>query len=222
MIKRFITRLAVAEPGRELDPERRKALRKNFGPLAARRMSDLSLLIGEVTDGLEAGADDEWIYASRFGGTQSLERYLASFPAPSPLHFQNSIHPGALDLVSVARRQSSALFSPLCGLETLVADALLAALIAPPETPVHLVGGDEYEHWCTAHSWGGEETFAFYLRLDSAAQEQVLGEVIFTPGEELANAPTAPTLPEFHAALAERRPLAFFTPERGTFRLSWA
>lgn len=182
-------------------------------------MSDLALLLAEATAEAEPGPRDEWIYASRFGGTQSLERYLASFPTPSPLHFQNSIHPGAFDLVSVARRQRSGLLSSLCGLGSLVSDALLAALLVPERRVAHLAGGDEYEPWSSGHGWGAEETFAFYLRLEAEPGASPLGELTFIPGGE-ADAPE-PDLPAFHAALGERRELYFAAPQRGSFRLTW-
>ncbi|MGE9293006.1 MAG: hypothetical protein ACQKBW_05285 [Puniceicoccales bacterium] len=219
MIKRFITHLAVAEPSRELDPERRKSLRKLFNPLAVRRMSDLSLMIGEVTNGVEGGKHDEWVYASRFGGTQSLERYLGSFPTPSPLHFQNSIHPGAFDLVSVARRRRSGMLTPLCGLDSLVADALQAALLVPADTVVHVVGGDEFEPWSSGQGWGGEMTFAFYLRLEAGVSSGAMGELSLSPNDH--NDASVPELPAFHAALSDRQPLDFYQPERGVFRLTW-
>ncbi len=219
VIKRSITHLAVADPCRELDPERRKHLRKLFNPLASRRMSDLSLLIGEVTAGAEPGHRDEWIYASRFGGTQSLERYLSSFPTPSPLYFQNSIHPGAFDLVSVARRERSGMLTPLCALDTLVADALLAALLVPTDTVAHLVGGDEYEPWSSGHGWGAIETFAFYLRLEAGSPAAALGELSFDPEEQTGE--TVPDVAAFHGGLSARRDWEFHLPERGTFRVAW-
>lgn len=219
MIKRTLTQVAVAEPCRELDPERRKRLRQLFNPLAARRMSDLALLLAEATAEAKYGPRDEWIYASRFGGTQSLKRYLSSFPTPSPLHFQNSIHPGAFDLVSVARRQRSGMLSALCGRDSLVSDALLTALLVPNHRVAHLAGGDEYEPWSSGHGWGAEETFAFYLRLEAEPGAPALGELTFTPGGE-AEA-SEPDLPAFHAALGERRELHFAVPQRGAFRLLW-
>jgi hypothetical protein len=219
VIKRIITQVAVAEPCRELDPERRKRLRQLFNPLAARRMSDFALLLAEAIAEAGHGPRDEWIYASRFGGTQSLERYLSSFPTPSPLHFQNSIHPGAFDLVSVARRERSGMLSALCGLGSLVSDALLAALLVPERRVAHLAGGDEYEPWCSGHGWSADQTFAFYLRLEAESGAPALGELIFTPGGEAA-APE-PDLPAFHAALGEHRELHFAAPQRGAFRLTW-
>jgi hypothetical protein len=219
VIKRFITQISVAAPCRELDPERRKCLRRLFNPLAARRMSDLALLLAEATAEAEHGPRDEWIYATRFGGTQSLERYLSSFPTPSPLHFQNSIHPGAFDLVSVARRQRSGMLSALCGLDSLVSDALLATLLVPDHRVAHLAGGDEYEPWSSAHGWGAEETFAFYLRLETVPGASSLGALTFTPGAQAVA--SEPDLPAFHAALGERRELHFAVPQRGAFRLTW-
>src|SRR5947199_274737 len=75
--------------------------------------------------------DDALIYASTFAETRSLEDYLTSFPTASPLLFQTSIHPGAVQQVLIGRQQPVGRFWPLTGRRRLVEHALLTALLEP-------------------------------------------------------------------------------------------
>lgn len=216
MNSRAITFAAARPPVQTLPEDERKALRQNFKPLVARRLTALPLLIGELTKGAPTSPDDEWIFASEFGGAISLENFLASFPTPSPTHFQNSIQPGPLDLVNVSHRQPARQLTPLIGGETLLAEALLTALISPARV-VHLVGGEEFGEWSSSHDLGSTMTFAYYLRLELSPPD-ALGELTFTPGHgggALLSPEQATTL------IAARESLEAPLPERGLLRLAW-
>ncbi|GHB90742.1 hypothetical protein [Cerasicoccus arenae] len=217
MNKRYITHASSRLPVRELTEDERKLLRKNFSPLAARRLTSLSLILGDLTKDAPASPDDEWIFASSYGGSISLEQYLRSFPNPSPLHFQNSIQPGPIDLVNVARQQPARQLIPLIGAENLLGEALLTALISPVDT-MHLIGGEEHTNWAADHQLGSQTTYGFYLRLSTAPQNTI-GELTFEPNTP----PPSPLSTEDAIPLLDaRKPLAFTLPERGVIRLQWS
>lgn len=216
MNNRYITAVAARPPVQELSEDERKALRKNFKPLAARRFTELPLLIGELTKEASTSVQDEWIFASEFGGARSLEKFLESFPTPSPTHFQNSIQPGPLDLVNVTRRQPARQLVPLIGGETLFAEALLTALLSPASV-VQVVGGEEFGAWSSDHKLGSATTFAYYLRLEQSP-DGALGEVSFAFNES-----SGEVIPPSQAAkmLEGREPIRALLPERGVLQLTW-
>lgn len=215
MNKRYATVISAFAPVQEFSDEQRKALRQNFKPLAARRLTSLPLLLGELTKNAAAEPDDEWIFASEFGGSISLNNYLSSFPNPSPLHFQNSIQPGPLDLVNVARQLPARQLTPLIGGDHLLGDALLAALISPAET-VHLTGGEEFTAWAAEHSLGAGATYGYYLKLSCQA-EGAIAELTHEPNTD---APALPA-PEAATLLANQQPLTTGLPSGGAIRLQW-
>ncbi|MEO0796848.1 MAG: hypothetical protein AAFX93_16935 [Verrucomicrobiota bacterium] len=219
MLKRYITKAAGAVPQRELAPEQRKSLRKQFNPLAARRLTDLPLLLGDICKDAEPNLDDEWVFASAFGGALSLERYLESFPTPSPLHFQNSIQPGPLDLVNVARGKPARLLMPVVGDTELFADALFAAMISPNQV-VHTVGGEEYSPWTASHELGAEHTFAWYLKLVQST-EAAAGEITFTPNPSAKKSESIPLSESVPELINSGRELEFSQAGRGYFRIVW-
>ncbi|WP_269537564.1 hypothetical protein [Cerasicoccus fimbriatus] len=216
MNKRYIQQVSAFAPVQELSDEVRKDLRKNFKPLAARRLTALPLILGELTKNAAPQPNDEWIFASEYGGSISLEKYLESFPTPSPLHFQNSIQPGPLDLINVVRGQSAAQLTPIIGAENLLAESLLAALISRAEV-VHLAAGEEYTQWAAQHGLGSGATFGFYLRL-SRDPVNALGEVSLQPGDSQA---ASHTHQDAAKRLAQRQDLCAHLPERGVIRLTW-
>ena len=76
-------------------------------------MTHLGLLTGAVLDGVPLTAADAVVYASSFAETRALEDFLASFPTASPLLFQTSIHPSAVQQVLIGRQQPVGRFWPM-------------------------------------------------------------------------------------------------------------
>jgi len=106
MLERHITFLRVERPDpAETAAAARIRLADRFPRPALRRMTHLGLLTGAVLDGIALGADDAVVYATTFAETRALEDFLSSFPAASPLLFQTSIHPSAVQQVLIGRRQ---------------------------------------------------------------------------------------------------------------------
>ncbi|WP_309387035.1 hypothetical protein [Cerasicoccus frondis] len=216
MNKRYITVVSAFAPIQEIPDETRKKLRKNFKPLAARRLTTLPLLLGELTQSAAPQPTDEWVFASEFGGSISLENYLNSFPNPSPLHFQNSIQPGPIDLVNVARGQAANQLTPIVGGEHLLGDALLTAMISPAKT-VHLVGGEEFTAWAATHGLGADDSFGFYLKI-CPSEESAVAELTLEP--QAGDTPPL-TIREAAVRLDKRESLATALSNGGLIRLQW-
>jgi hypothetical protein len=205
MIERHLHHLRVELPADgESAAEARLRLADKFPRTALRRMTHLGLLVGSVLEGAPLGPDDALVYASTFAETRALEDYLASFPAASPLLFQTSIHPSAVQQVLIGRQQPVARLWPLAGKTRLVEQALLTALLEPAAR-VALVSGEERGTWMLERGMASATTFAFaaILTRDPAG---ALGRVVFAPSDSASVGPN-PSLETFARALAERRAL---------------
>jgi len=206
MLERHIQHVRVERPDpAETAAEARVRLGGKFARTALRRMTHPGLLAGSALDGLALQADDAVVYASMYAETRALEDYLASFPAASPLLFQASIHPSALQQVMIGRQQPIRRFWPMTG-PRLVEAALLTALIDPAPR-VALVAAEERGTWLLEHRAAGGRPFAFAVLLVSEAAGSS-GRISFQPAEDSTDEPV-PTLEGFADALAERRPLGW-------------
>ena len=207
MIERFIHHVGLERPSATETPaEARARLGAKFPRPALRRMTHLGLLTGAALDGLALTAADAIVYATTYAETRALEDYLSSFPSASPLLFQTSIHPSAIQQVLIGRQQPIRRFWPMTGKRRLAESALTAALMEPAPRVV-LAGGEERGSWLLEQSMASATSFAFALLLtqESAGAS---GRVRFQPDARAAEGP-APTLEELTLALAERKPLAW-------------
>jgi hypothetical protein len=202
MIERHIRSLRIEDPGLEEPAATRERLRPLFPPGATRRMTQLGLLVGSVLDGVRPGAEDGLVYASSYGESRALHEYLASFPTASPTLFQTSIHPSAVQQVLVARQQPVREFFPFGGGAQIVAHAAQAALDSPFPRSIFCGGEERFIPAGNART-SSPAGFAFALDLGGAAAD-ALGTLALVdsaePAGELA-------LPDFFAALRDRRPL---------------
>jgi len=206
MTERFIQHLRVELPPADETPAgARERLREKFPRHAVRRMTHLGLLVGSVLDGVLLGPDDAVVYASTFAETRALEDFLTSFPAASPLWFQTSIHPSAVQQVLIGRQQAIARLWPLAGRARLVEQALLTALLEPAER-VALVGGEERGTWMLEAGMAAARPFAWGALL-TREEMGAVARVSFSPAEGADE--VCPSLEDFALALAERRPLAW-------------
>ncbi len=218
MIERFIHHVSVELPTTEETlAAARLRLGAKFPRTALRRMSQLGLLIGSVLEGTPLGPDDALVYASTFAETCSLEEFLRSFPAASPLLFQGSIHPGGVQQVLIGRQQPVARLWPLAGRTRLVEQALLTVLLEPA-AHVALVGGEERGTWMLEHHMASATSFAFAAGL-TREPTGAAGRISLVPGVHAAAA--CPTLEHFALALAGRRPLQW-AGAGGGWSLEWA
>jgi hypothetical protein len=104
--------------------------------------------------------------------------------------------------VLVARQQAVREFLPFSGRGQIVAHAVQGALLSPA-TRALLCGGEERGTWLNEHGAASPIAFAFALAL-SAAGEPGCGTLRLT---ETAEPDGGLALPEFFAALRDRRPL---------------
>jgi hypothetical protein len=217
MIERFIHTLRIELPAAdETAAEARLRLADKFSRNALRRMTHLGLLIGSVLDGVPLSSEDALVYASTFAEARSLEDYLRSFPIPSPLLFQASIHPSAAQQVLIGRQQPIARLWPLAGRSRLVEQALVTALLEPA-TRVALVGGEERGTWLVAYNVASDRSFAFSAML-TREPSGALGRIAYAPGNAAEG--ECPTLEAFSRALAARDPLEW-SGSGGTWDISW-
>ncbi len=227
MIKRFIVRAAAEGPFDGAVPvEKLRALSKNFLPNAARRMTHLGLLLGEALREFPIDPDDAVIYATTFGETVATGRYLESFPTASPLFFQTSIHPSAIEQVLINRGCPVRELTPLAGQPDLSAQAALAALLTPGKR-VLLTGGEEVGTWLRQLDAASNVGFGFALELGDTA-EGAVGELCWDArrgGGPVTERPASSAAPgdlhELFFAVRERRALRCASPAGGEIVLSW-
>ncbi len=217
MIERFLHQVRVELPAsEETAADARGRLADRFPRTALRRMTHLGLLIGSALDGVPLRPEDALVYATIFAETRALEDFLTSFPAPSPLLFQTSIHPGGVQQVLIGRQQAIARLWPMAGGARLVEQALLAALLEPAAR-VFLVGGEERGTWMLEQHKAAAQPFAFATVVTRESAEAA-GRVAFTPGAQSAE--TCPTLENFARALAGRQSLGW-NGSGGCWTLEW-
>jgi hypothetical protein len=202
MIERHIHSLQTEDPGLEEPAATRERLRPLFPPGATRRMTQLGLLLGRVLDAVRPGPEDGLVYASSYGESRALHEYLASFPTASPTLFQTSIHPSAVQQVLVARQQPVREFFPFGGGAQIVAHAAQAALGSP--LPRSIFCGGEERFSPSGHSRTSSPVgFAFALALGPDPAGTLGSLALVETGEAAGEL----TLPDFFAALRDRRPL---------------
>ena len=220
MIERHLHFLRVEQPVvTETVDEARDRLAARFPRGALRRMTHLGLLVGSALDGLAIGLDDTVVYAATYAETRALEDYLTSFPDASPLLFQTSIHPSAVQQVLIGRQQPVRRFFPLTGRRRLVEQALLTALIDPARQVV-LLGGEERGTWMLDHGMASDRAFAFALNLKTEP-DGAIGRVTYAPDGTDQETGPCPTLPEFAEALAGRCEMRW-RGAGGGFTLQWS
>lgn len=206
MTERYLHHVRVELPaGDETVAEARTRLGALFPRPALRRMTHLGLLVGASLEGVALEPADAVVYASTFAETRALEDFLAGFPAASPLLFQTSIHPGAVQQVLIGRQQPVARLWPLAARDRLVEQALLTALLEPAGRVV-LLGGEERGTWMLEHAMAAPRPFAFaaVLTRDPTGAQ---GRVVLRAGAGADEA--GPTLEDFAGALAGRRALGW-------------
>lgn len=217
MIERFLHHVRVELPAPdETAAAARMRLADRFPRTALRRMTHLGLLVGSTLDKVPLGPDDAVVFATTYAETRALEDFLTSFPAASPLLFQTSIHPGAVQQVLIGRQQPVARLWPLAGRARLVEQALLTALLEPAAR-VAVVGGEECGTWMLEQGMASARAFAFAI-LVTREPAGAVGRVVFTPGA--AAAEPGPGLEEWAQALTDRRALCW-AGAGGTWALEW-
>ena len=228
MIRRSIVRAAAEGPFEDaVPPERIRELARNFPPNAARRMTHLGLLLGETLREISIEPDDAVVYATTFGETVATGRYLESFPGASPLFFQTSIHPSAIEQVLINRGCPVRELTPLAGQPGLSAQAALTALLTPGGR-VLLTGGEEVGTWLRQLDAASNVGFAFALELGGEGANIPIGELRWSgtrareqPAERAPAAAVAGDLHALFQAVRYRQPLRCESPAGGEIEIAW-
>jgi len=218
MFERSITHVRVERPALgETAAGARARLGDKFPRTALRRMTHLGLLAGAALDGVALRAEDAIVYASTFAETRALEDFLMSFPAASPLLFQTSIHPSAIQQVMIGRQQPLARFWPVTGRLRLLESALLTAMMEPAPRVV-FAGGEERGTWLMEQCMAADATFALAIVLTTEAGGAT-GRIRFGPDRNACDSP-CPTLSAFSNAVEHRGPLSW-TGAGGEWSVEW-
>lgn len=198
---------------------RLEAHRDTLPRAQGRRMNPLGLAL-DLALGDDAPAPDEpLVYVSRYGMSRTLEDYLVSFPHPSPLAFQNAIHPAGIEQYLVPRKAVIGELVPVAvDAETGMAPALRTLFLTPGGTR-RLAGGEERGTWLAEREAAARSTFAFALTLAETAAPGDLGTLARTAFDGAV--PTVSPL-DFTRAIDARAPIRIAAPGFGVFTLGWA
>lgn len=191
-----------------------EARRDELPRAIARRMSAMGLAFDLVLRDDPPAEDDLLVLASEYGMSRTLEDYLDSFPNPSPLAFQNSIHPAGAEQVLVPDRRRVREFLPLAGERDLLIPAAIRAIRLAPAPVARLLLGEELATGLTRSGLASARTWAARLTL-TRKPEGALGTL--TP----CDAGDAVSPEAFAEAVAARRPLRFGNPDQGFTALDW-
>lgn len=195
-----------------------RAWGKNFPPNAARRMTRLGLMLGAALKDFPIDPADSVVYASTYGETIATERYLDSFPGASPLFFQTSIHPSAIEQVLINRACPVRELTPLAGETDLAAQAALTALLTPSPR-VLLTGGEEIGAWLKDLNAASGVAFAFALEL-SDNERDAIGLLRWDRGAETVGTAGA-GLHDLFCAVRDRSAWTCPTPAGGAMKITW-
>lgn len=192
-------------------------LKRNLPRNAQRRMTLMGMMAHYVM-GEESLADvPAIVYATAFAESRTLEKYLASFPQPSPMAFQASIHPSAVEQSLILRRQAVPYFLPLAGLEAFF-QGLRVAMTLPPDSL--FVGAEERGTWLAEKNLSSLTTFAWAWRLTT--RDDAEGKLVWRSDERSAITGPAGTYAGFAEALAHRRGWSCQRPGWGEVQLRWS
>lgn len=200
------------------DAEALAELKAGFTGRAARRMTRLGMQLSHVLGQLTISEASSLVYATSYSETCTIEKFLDSFPYPSPQAFQTSIHPGGVEQFLISNKQPVTEFFPLAGVDGLLFRALDTALLCAGESIV-LCGGEERGTWLQKTGITSETNYAWAIELRREPVEGSLGRIVW---QGLAEAEGDPTVVQhFLEALQSQSAYHYHAPEGGELELSW-
>lgn len=206
--------------GGEDDAAAARTRHKEFLPSrAARRMTHLGILVSLCLRDWIDSPETPVVYASAFGESRALEAFIDTFPQPSPMLFQTSIHPSAVEQALIPSGSAVRQFFPIIGDRNLAGSALDACRAARSPR-VALVGGEESGSWLAPHTLASDRSFAFGLLLKQTGAG--IGKAAWSEAKE-GEAPPAPrSLVELADAIERRADLSIASPaHQNRIALSW-
>ncbi len=213
----YIHKATTLEPGDEDIVIGRSCLPSSINRRTARRMTHLGTLIARILDPGSLDPGTSLIYGSTYADSPTLEGYVDSFPRPSPLMFQSSIHPSAIQQVFVAGKIPVDEFIPLCGSCNLIASMFNTAFSAKAGHIV-LVGAEERGNWMLGLGLASEGSWAWSLEL-SKDPDCALGKV---QKQARGSSPANPPIrhERFFHELSDRRDISIPSPDGGAIQIS--
>jgi hypothetical protein len=184
-----------------------------------RRMTRLGLMISEIMESVNVTDQTTIIYASTYSETCTIEKYIRSFPFVSPMGFQMSIHPSAVEQVCVNEKESLHRFIPIVGQIELLEMALQIAFLEEDADQIIILGGEETGTWLTDAGLGSEENLAFCLTLNKTCSHSI-GEIIHSAplaqGEQSSNG-----VSDCVKMIQYKKDTMYSSPDRGSFNIQW-
>lgn len=219
MGKLYIKQCAVWTEPRVDDPEALAALKADFLGRSARRMTRLGMQMSHVLRELPITTACSVVYATSYSETCAIEKFLDSFPYPSPQAFQTSIHPSGVEQFLIQRKQPVTEFFPLAGGEDLIFRALSTTLLCQG-SEVILCGGEERGTWLCKDGVSSEISFAWALSVSTQASSDSIGSVEWHGLAEAEGDATVIT--GFLAALKLRAAYTYTSPSGGKLEVMWS
>lgn len=214
----YILKKAVwAEPTSN-DAEALAELKAGFPGRSARRMTRLGMQLSNVLRELEIDEACSLVYATTYSETCTIEKFLDSFPFPSPQAFQTSIHPGGVEQFLIQNKQAVTELFPLAGEKDLLFRSLDTALLCVGETLI-LCGGEERGTWLIENGVSSETSYAWAIKAQTQPCEAALGRIVW---QGLAEAEgDFDLIPAFIQALQTQSAYRYEAPEGGEMELIW-
>lgn len=217
MIERFIQKSTSFEWPEDTSAEVGKLLREGLPRAAARRMTRLGLLCTKVLREMPASPDVALVYATGMGEAQTLEKFLASFPDPSPTAFQASIHPAGAQQALIALQRPVREFYPLAGGEDLLARALRTCCSVAADEVI-LLAGEERGGWLREAGLASDRSFAFALHLSTKPDN---AEATLHFHESTSGSEKRVSVADGFDRIAARQRCEIPSPPAGAWELNW-
>lgn len=208
MVEQRLTILAAKaiDGGDDMVADARKRYRDAFPGRGARRMTHLGILVDLCAREMEPQEATPVVYASAFAESCSLEEFIDSFPMASPLLFQTSIHPSAVEQSFISRQRPVSRFYPVTSSTNLAGKALEEALLHDAAETI-VLGGEERGTWLRPFGLASDASFAFAMKLGRDGGAEEIGTLRFEADVSAVKAPGV-ELPELWKCVAERAPLS--------------
>lgn len=219
MSELYIHRKAVWTEPSINDAEALADLKSGFPGRSARRMTRLGMQVSHVLRQLELSTTCSLVYATTYSETCTIEKFLDSFPFPSPQAFQTSIHPGGVEQFLIQNKQSITEFFPLAGMDDLLLRALDTVMLCAGQTVI-LCGGEELGTWLADDGVSSETNYAWALELQREASADSIGRISWQGLAAEAGDPAI--LANFIQALEAQTTYQYHAPAGGQLELSWS
>ncbi|MGJ8654540.1 MAG: hypothetical protein ACSHX8_14865 [Opitutaceae bacterium] len=219
MNKLFINKCAVWSEPTPDDFEALAVLKAEFPGRSARRMTRLGMQMTHVLRELQIDTAHSLVYATTYSETCTIEKFLDSFPYPSPQAFQTSIHPSGVEQFLIQKKQSLTEFFPLAGDGDILFRVLSTAQLCQSEDVI-LCGGEERGTWLCRDGVSSELNYAWAVSVSEEGRAHSIGSIEW---EGLAEATGDETvIVKFLEALKHRTAYTYTSPNGGKLEINWS